>query len=1138
MKLQFRNDQNLMGSAKELGSYFNATDQMVLLRLPEAAELRALWEDFDREVRAQVFGLAVQTLGDVVGKLGSLKFRSGTLEAEANTLFGMLLSNENNLAHFKKRAVLEAVMALDLVPDLKGDGKVRKRLPRGDGAVIPLVRNMTKLQQRSVIDTIVHQHEDLDAWMPVRPGMSVGWLGLKARVAKAEDVAAFLAGLAEDVDLHMGKDESVGTAETPVEYAPSWFAQYLAARGIWVWPPRYVSALANLYPRRLSPLMVTMSVAADVRPLAEAVFRFHQDKRNTGSGVACQAFAMAALAGNTWELKNGALRWYPLVAFKERMPTLKSSKPLSASVNAIYRLAVEQAGGTVKGRPEAHFFVNSARIALIGVDAFNWVLAPTPYNTQVASKLLGHPVTEIPENVRSWAAQLRDILPLLKVKNIKGPERLMGLWLIYLMKIDADGNAPTDFQSIRRHLHVHDLNGQNTSTFWDFLSAMPKDTRDQGNRAIAAMKHAFNRAAQKDRFLEATNPFDTKLDRIGKLKGKSNQTRRRPLALEAWELIVRRNRENGYAFARSLGPKRCHYRLRNLETGLYEDVFWPAEAVVVDIILNSGMRHVSARWVDSGEGDGKRINRVNMALEDNDHPSATVGRNECFLQLEDLPGQGAKVMGQRVGINKTGEPYNIPWVDDGVVAGFDLMLGLQQKYNPISQPVKQIKPKTLEITRADPHDYLDIYPLFRDPSREDENLAISEAKVISYWKDLLWHCQDEVNKLFGRPYPLITDDGLVFDLHALRVTMVSNLFEAGVSPKLIQDLVGHASAMMTWYYNAYRSSALNTSIQGAMHKRSQAHDALAAGDKKQINAYADEAVVPDVHDHVGTGMLREYGRKTNLAPFTVFVHGICPGGTCSTGGARYAGDKYQPVWRERACAGCRYHVTGPKFRDGIQNKVNNLLVEIELVRERLSELSIEIEIKEAETGREDHVLQNLRLADNGLLDHLTRELSMQIRLRSMVEEVERATLAKGKSADNLLVPAISGFDPEKLGFGIAEVSRYELIHTSVKETRILPASIMELPAGAEAQLKKLTKRILINNNQADILLRLSDRQETDACLAVGDILLDRYPEVAQMKALLDGAVRLDERLLEDVRDTVEGIIESMPSKRLMLNAAE
>jgi hypothetical protein len=375
-------------------------------------------------------------------------------------------------------------------------------------------------------------------------------------------------------------------------------------------------------------------------------------------------------------------------------------------------------------------------------------------------------------------------------------------------------------------------------------------------------------------------------------------------------------------------------------------------------------------------------------------------------------------------------------------------------------------------------------------------------------------------------------------LHALRVTMVSNQWEQGVSPKIIQDLVGHASTMMSWYYNGLRSAALNTSLQIAMQRRSAAHDALASGDKKMIAAYADEAVVPDfVDDHVGVGMLRKHGSKKNLAPFTVFEHGICRGGTCSTGGQRYAGDKYQPVWRERACSGCRYHVTGPRFRHGIQNKINNLLAELRMVKRRLKELSIEIEIKESETGKEDHALRNLQHADNGLLDQLTRELGMQTRLRSMVDEVAAAAAARGKSPDNLLLPAVPAFDPDKLGLGFAEASEFELFYTLVKETRILPGSIMEIPAGVEAEMKKQLKQILNKNDLSDLLIRMSERQETDVCVQIGDALLQRYPGASQFQDLLDGTVKLDQRLRDDVRDMVNRLIESMPASKLLLENA-
>jgi hypothetical protein len=122
---------------------------------------------------------------------------------------------------------------------------------------------------------------------------------------------------------------------------------------------------------------------------------------------------------------------------------------------------------------------------------------------------------------------------------------------------------------------------------------------------------------------------------------------------------------------------------------------------------------------------------------------------------------------------------------------------------------------------------------------------------------LLRHCQVDVNKLFRREYPLVNDDGLVFDLHALRVTMVSNLLEAGVSIDIIRDLVGRATWMMTWFYNGRRSAILNASVQKAMHMRSQAHDALASGNKAAIEntpALAEWAGVGNMEalERVGT----------------------------------------------------------------------------------------------------------------------------------------------------------------------------------------------------------------------------------------------------------------------------------------------
>ncbi|TIT92173.1 MAG: hypothetical protein E5W55_18625, partial [Mesorhizobium sp.] len=572
-----------------------------------------------------------------------------------------------------------------------------------------------------------------------------------------------------------------------------------------------------------------------------------------------------------------------------------------------------------------------------------------------------------------------------------------------------------------------------------------------------------------------------------------------------------------------------HYTLRNRDTGEYENVFWPAEAIVVDILLNSGMRHKSARWVDSGEGDDKIIDRETMTMVSNPHPAATLGRKDCFLQLVDLPGKKSrKIIGQKVGINKTGAPFVIPWTDVTVVDGFYRMLALQTKYNPIRKTVKANDFDSREITRGDPELYIDVYPLFRDPD-DNQNAAVSDFKVLSYWKDLLRHCQEEVNKLFGYEYPLINDDGLVFDLHAIRVTMVSNLLEAGVSIEIVRDLVGHATAMMTWHYNGLRSAKLNTSVQAAMEARSKAHDMLVAKDKDAIEEYAKEAVVPDfIEHHVGIGMLREYGKRQDLAPFEVFLHGICPGGSCSTGGEKGSGERFLPVWRERACSGCRYRVTGPRFLPGIQNRINNLMAELRLSEQRAQEVSQAIEDKELATGKADHALRTIQRSESRFKNRLAEELSKELKVQKMVQEVREMAVAEGSTADNLLLPVAPGFDPAALGYGFTQVHEFELFHTLVKETRLLPASIIETAQGVEPYMKKLLKAVLRANNLAELTASLPDREETDACIRIGDVLLERYPEPSEFQQLMEGAVKLDREALEDVRSEVRAVLASMP----------
>lgn len=1128
MKLELRNELNLDASDQEPGSYFNVGKQPVLLRVPDIEELRALWDEFDRELRSSLKELLLMPYGQVVERLGKLGFRGAEAEKRSDVLFGLLTSgNPAKSSHFRKSAMAEAAIALQLIPDRTPHGKARKRVTRGEGSIEEYALSMSKDQQRSLIEAIVDM-DDIDGWLAVTQGSQVGWGDLRDGIVAATDPAAFLHNLAEQVEKHMGDRAALvkrHSGEGKITFAPSWFGQFLARKGVWAWPARYVSRIAYLYPARLAPLITRMSVETDYRQLADKVFRYQQDQRNTGAVHSMQVFAMAGLAGNAWSGGGEpGFRWFPLLSFKS--VGTEFGNTIGASLNAVYRIAVEHFGHAVSDRDEAKLFLHALRLKHVGVEAFDWTARPTSFNTQVASKLLQMPVTEVPEHVRSWAVQLREVLRYFDVKTIQGVERSLNLWLIFLMTLEPD-QAPVDFQSISRTAHIHDIRNENQRTFRVFLdSYFRDDPRDQGNRALTALQKAFYLAAVRDGFQHLNNPVEMKLDVISRKNAKTRDvTHRKPLEMEAWELIVRKNREGDYAFARSLGPKRFHYTLRNPETGEYDHVFWPAEAIIVDIILNSGMRHISARWADSGQGDEQILDAVNLKMIPNPHPSATLGRKEAFLQLVTVPDKvQRKLVGMYVGINKSGKQFVIPWCDPAIISAVHRMQALQEKYNPIKSAVKPIEGGLRQMTRGAEERFPDIYPLFADPANPS-NMAVSDTKVRTYWKELLRECQPAVNELFGHEYPLIDDDGMVFDLHALRVTMVSNLLEAGVSLEIVRDLVGHATWMMTWYYNGRRSAMLHSAVQEVMARRTEAHDALASGNREAILEYADEAITPDfVENHVGKEMLRRYAERKSLPPFSVFVHGICPGGSCATGGERISEGKHKPVWRERACAMCRYRVTGPKFLPGIINHLNNLMAEMRLSAKRAKELGDEIERIEAETGKPAHGLRRAQQAESGSRDLLSKEYAAEMKVLQMVRQVVAVAAAKGASADSILLPSVPDFDLSQLEYGFDEVHEFELMHTLVKETRILPASIMEIPSGIEENLKAMVREILRANDMSEIAYRMSGSDEKEICIRIGDALLQEYPEPTRFQRLLEGAVRLEPEVLETIRTEVSLLV--------------
>src|SRR5690606_32673323 len=112
----------------------------------------------------------------------------------------------------------------------------------------------------------------------------------------------------------------------------------------------------------------------------------------------------------------------------------------------------------------------------------------------------------------------------------------------------------------------------------------------------------------------------------------------------------------------------------------------------------------------------------------------------------------------------------------------------------------------------------------------------------------------------------------------------------------------------------------------------------------------------------------------------------------------------------------------------------------------------------------------------------------------------------------------------QLEYGFAEVHEFELMHTLVKETRILPASIMDLPSGVEENHKAMVREILRANDMSEIAFRMSGSDEKEICIMIVDALLQEYPEPTRFQQLREGAVRLEPEVLETIRTEVSTLV--------------
>ena len=330
------------------------------------------------------------------------------------------------------------------------------------------------------------------------------------------------------------------------------------------------------------------------------------------------------------------------------------------------------------------------------------------------------------------------------------------------------------------------------------------------------------------------------------------------------------------------------------------------------------------------------------------------------------------------------------------------------------------------------------------------------------------------------------------------------MIEAGLPPDMVQDVAGHATIVMTLYYNKIKASKLNASMAAVLDDMSvklDGIDALVEADYERLSEFLLNTRDPE--DAVGKSLLGERMSKGDGA-VDVMTHGICPGGECASGG-EFANQAvgYLPVSRPLACSLCRYRLTGPMFLPGLVLNANKLMHELRRKGQEIARLQEEREALE-DAGKSSHRVRASIEALYRETDIVAAEWAAEVQYVHLAEAAFTEFIADNASGEpNALVV---GLDGPAIGTQLNQGSEFSLLQNLAEGAAIWPGF---KPAAALDDHREFLNEVLAANDIDPFLLRLRGDIRDRAAVLLGRSIAKFVPD-ENMDALRSGDLRIDE----------------------------
>jgi hypothetical protein len=688
-----------------------------------------------------------------------------------------------------------------------------------------------------------------------------------------------------------------------------------------------------------------------------------------------------------------------------------------------------------------------------------------------------------------------------KFKQIDNHTRGIKLFFDYLINTK---NNDKELYEIKREIHIKDISGKNNNLFFNLIENL--DNSSVRKNSILQAVQEFFEYAKEEHYNNFFVPIN-KYDRFFTKSRNSITTRNRvPSSIIniAKEILFK----NDFEFNRKFQDENTQLSL--ISNG--EKDYWYGYTIVMYILLTYPIRNKQSRWLDSGELDEFIIDFDKMEYIKNNNPYSIKGRKEGCLQIETDYFSGKKYYILWINTNKTGKSYKIPYVPEDILKMIKLQIEWNRKnLTVITKPIKAIE-KNVDI-RRNSKVVEDSVPLFLYPQLMNRKAfkPISDRQIHKFYYHLMLEVEKEILKIENKEIRLtkthkatyksrnndLEINKTVFDIHSLRVSGITNLIEAGVPVEIVSQFVaGHASTVMTLYYNKNSIEEITTAID-KLHNEKQLN--LKDDLEKFESAEEFEKQLFSATQEFKTNEIYQACEDTK-GYWNIGLSGICPVNCEELGRS------------DKCCPKCNYWITGTPFIIGQVTEINNLMYQIRQKAKKIQKLNQKYIETFSDQTKGQIELTNEEISNMiGEWGIRYKFIQKSLTLLNDKEKKNSNNTENTKDKSNILI-----CHSNKLNLGISDTNDFGLAFNICKNNEL----IEEFENNeAQYELEFFINKILSNNDLEPFLYKL-DREES---LKVSNIfskyILENY-NYNHIEELIKGKIKLENDKIKELTSLI------------------